>query len=231
MGSNWRPNWLGVVIGIVVAGGALSVSIGSYSSASRGGGTYVVLWGAVLAGGALAVRSLFRTQGDIAARAREREGNADAELLQRTMSPAAWKETKVQQSALAGRVLSDAEVAERVISDNRAREEAAAARWLANAAAAYASTVKRLKASMTAEEWEANRLEAQESFRRDRKSAARYWLEHSAPYLPPGSRTLPAHLDPATVPIPEDWQVAMYLRPMKLDIDGKRAKKPQQPSG
>ena len=212
------------MIGLLVAGGALSITIGSYDSASQGGGSYVVLWGAVLAGAAIAVRALTRTQGGIEADARRRERSALAELAQRTMSPADWQEAKLNQSARAGRVLSDADVAERVISENRTRADDAAARWRANAAAAYASTVTKLKASMTAEEWEAKRADAMESFRWARKDAARYWLENSAPLLPPQLRRLPDHLDPATVPVPEDWQVAMDLRPMKLDNEGRRVR-------
>lgn len=220
MASSWRPNWVGVVIGLVIAGAALSASIGSYEGASRGGGGYVVLWGAVLAGGALALRSLTRTQGSIEADAQRRVGQAKAELLKRTMSPAAWEELKVHQSARAGALLSDAAVATRVIAENHAREDDGAARWRANAAKAYAPIVKELKASLTAEEWDAKRADARDHMRWERENAKRYWLEHSAPFLPPELRTLPDHLDPAKVHVTKDWQVAMYLRPMKLDNEG-----------
>ena len=70
MASSWRPNWAGVILGLIIAGGALGVSLGSYEGASRAGGTYVVLWGAVLAGAAIALRSLTRTSGSIEADSR-----------------------------------------------------------------------------------------------------------------------------------------------------------------
>ena len=218
--TSWRPNWVGFVLGLVIAGVALSVTLGSYEGASRGGGSYVVLWGAVLAGAALAVRSVARTQNDIEADGRRRVGDANATLVKRTMSPGEWETTKSKQSALAGSMLSDGEVATRVLAKNRASARDDAARWRANAAKAHAPILRKLKASMTAAEWEAKRDETTEDFRWSRRDAARYWLENSAPLLPKELRSLPDHLNPALVTPAEDWQVAMHLRPIKLDNDG-----------
>lgn len=61
--------------------------------------------------------------------------------------------------------------------------------------------------------------EATEHFRWERQNAANYWREHSAKHLPPDT-PLPDHLNPATIRPAEDWQVAMRLRPIKLDRDG-----------
>ena len=97
MTNSWRPNWVGVVIGLVIAGGALSASVGSYERASSGGGTYVVLWGAVLAGAALALRSVTRTRGTIEADAGRRVGEAQAALLKQTMSPGDWEASCVKE--------------------------------------------------------------------------------------------------------------------------------------
>lgn len=49
----WRASsidWPGAVLGLTVAGIGLAVSLATYSSASEVGGTYLVLWGAVLWG-------------------------------------------------------------------------------------------------------------------------------------------------------------------------------------
>lgn len=223
MASSWRPNWAGFVLGLVIAGGALSVSVGSFQGASRGGGPYVVLWGAVLAGAALALSSLTRTRGQIEADTERRVAEARVASLKRSMSilgPGAWEAAKLRHIAAAGHLLSEAEIANRVIVENHAREEERLARWRANAAAAYAPIVNELKPKMTAEEWEAKRLEATDSMRRSRLRAARYWLENVAPFLQPELRTFPEDLDPATVPLALDWQVALDLRPIELDNDG-----------
>lgn len=220
MASSWRPNWAGVIVGLVIAGGALGISLGSYDNASRGGGTYVVLWGAALAGAVLALRSLTRTSGSIEAGSRRRTGEAHAESLKRVMSPADWQVAKQRHTLQAGALLSDAEVANRVVAENHAREDERAARWRANAASLYAPIVDELRRSMTPQEWEAKREDATYSMKASRERARRYWLEQ-APSLPPELRTPPKDLDPSLDHEAEDWQVAMHLRPMRLDGEGR----------
>jgi hypothetical protein len=55
-----NPDWKGFWIGVAVAVVGFGVSISSYESAASGGGRYVILWGAVLVGGLMALRSLRR---------------------------------------------------------------------------------------------------------------------------------------------------------------------------
>ncbi len=52
--------WKGFAIGATIAIVGISISIGSYDAAAKGGGSYVVAWGAVLVGGLMALRSLRR---------------------------------------------------------------------------------------------------------------------------------------------------------------------------
>lgn len=53
-----------------------------------------------------------------------------------------------------------------------------------------------------------------------REHARRYWLEQ-APSLPPELRTPPKDLDPSLDHEAEDWHVAMHLRPMRRDGEGR----------
>lgn len=219
--STWRPNWAGVIVGSVIAIGALGVSQASFENASRGGGTYVVLWGAVAVGAAMALRGLARTQGSIERAALRRAGEATAERVKRSMTPAEWEATKMRHDLRAGRILSDAQVASQVVAENKVREEEGAARWRRNVARLYGPIAKELKASMTPAEWEAKREDTTWRMKQSRKDALRYWMEHIAPALPPELRTPPEHLNPDTSPRAKDWQVAMQLRPMKLDDEGR----------
>ena len=57
-GPKSGPNWGRVAAGGVIAGIAATISLGSYDAASSGGGHYVVLWGAVLWGGWIALKGL-----------------------------------------------------------------------------------------------------------------------------------------------------------------------------
>ncbi|MEI7745577.1 MAG: hypothetical protein WCK58_17710 [Chloroflexota bacterium] len=56
--SQRRIDWGGFALGVTIALVALAISLGTYDSASKGGGTYVVFWGAVLWGGWKALKSL-----------------------------------------------------------------------------------------------------------------------------------------------------------------------------
>ena len=132
VGSSWRPNWLGVIIGSAIALGALWISLGTLEVASRGGGTYVLLWGAVLAGAGIAIRSLARTRGSMERDALRRAGEANMAILKRAMTPAQWQDARDRHDLGAGRILPEWEVATRVLAENRAREEEGAARWRAN---------------------------------------------------------------------------------------------------
>ena len=55
-----QPNWAGVALGLVIAAVAGGISMATYGAASSAGGTYVVFYGAVLAGLWIAAKSLFR---------------------------------------------------------------------------------------------------------------------------------------------------------------------------
>ena len=52
------PNWGRVALGVTIALIALAISVSSYQSASSGGGTYVIFWGAVVWGGWIALKGL-----------------------------------------------------------------------------------------------------------------------------------------------------------------------------
>jgi hypothetical protein len=217
--SSWRPNWIGVAVGTVVAVVALGLSVGSYNQANRSGGNYFVLYGAVLLGALYAIRSLVRTARDVETLAARRDGEAKASVLKTVMTQGDWDAESARVMAKAGTILPDWEVASRLAAENEAKEAARVREWRTNAAATFAPIVAELKAGMTAEEWEAKREDATWNLRMDREDYARYWREHLAPMLPPGTR-LPPERDPAQSPLAEDWQVAMRLRPMKLDAHG-----------
>jgi len=48
-----------MLLGLIVAGVAGGISIASYANASEVGGSYVVLWGAVVTGGLMFIKGLF----------------------------------------------------------------------------------------------------------------------------------------------------------------------------
>lgn len=53
-------DWRGVAFGLVVMSVGAGISSNSYQAASTGGGTYVILWGAVLWGGWMVLKGLLR---------------------------------------------------------------------------------------------------------------------------------------------------------------------------
>jgi hypothetical protein len=203
-----------VIAGVVIAGVALSVSVSSFQAASRAGGFVIVFWGAFFLGVAIALRSLFRTTGSIAADAAHKQATADLEEWESRVTSLKialgdeWTEAAARLRAEHGKSLPDWRIAQLLRDENAAREAARLATFRRNAAVAYAPVVSELKATMTPLRWERHR---RLTTGLDRVTRLEQWqLMHPGTAPPDG-------LDPGRTPVAEDWQVAADMRPLRLD--------------